>query len=157
MLKRITIPAAAIMAIIGYPVHGQQVTVPTTAVSFPASAIPVTAGTIDFWAKLSGYSSVIPQNGPHFFIFNHDLTNYSVGFTGNDGLGNHGLVGVAGRQLHTGSGGGTYEDVLGAGGADTWHHYALKWDQDGLADVPSQKVAVYLDGALASVNWSGGG
>ncbi|WP_232298006.1 PEP-CTERM sorting domain-containing protein [Nitrosospira sp. NpAV] len=157
MLKRITVPAAAIMAIIGYPVHAQEVTVPNTAASFSASAIPVTAGTIDFWAKLSGFSGAIPNNGPHFFIFNHDLTNYSVGFTANDGTGNHGLTGIAGRQFHTGSVGNSYEDILGTGGEDTWHHYALKWDQDGLADVPNQKVAVYLDGALASASWGMGG
>jgi hypothetical protein len=83
---------------------------PNTAASFSPSAIPATAGTIDFWAKLSGFSGEIPvSTGPHFFIYNHNLTNYSVGFTSNDGTGNNGLIGIAGRQFHTGSGGGTYE------------------------------------------------
>ena len=156
MLKRITIPAAAIMAVIGYPVHAQVITVPTTAASFPASAIPATAGTIDFWAKFTGYSGEIQPSGysPHLVLYEHEPLVYAVAFTPNSGLGGTGLVGYAGSQFHAGSGGSTYEDVLGAGGTDTWHHYTLKWDQDGLADVPGQKVAVYLDGALNSTHWA---
>lgn len=163
MSKRITIPAAAIMAIIGYPVHAQLVTVPTTAVSFSAAAIPVPAGTIDFWAKLSGFSGQIPGGtGPFLFIFNDGASAYEVSFNANDGLGHKGLIGKAGSGFATGSSDfftgsqNTYEDVLGAGGVDTWHHYTLKWNQNGVAGLPdpsTQKVAVYLDNALSSTSW----
>jgi PEP-CTERM motif len=162
MLKQATALAGAIMAITGFPVNAQLISVPTTAASFPADVMPVTAGTIDFWAKLSGFSGNIPVggvDGPYLFMINNNLTNYTVGFNANDGSGNSGLVGIAGSAFQTGSGGSTYENVLGTGAVDTWHHYTLKWDQSGLAGLPSyldpgsQKVAVYVDNILRSVSW----
>jgi len=145
------------MAMPGDDVHAS--TIPTTVASFSTDAMPVEAGTIDFWARLSGYSGVIPWGtSPYFLVLSDDSTgsSFSIGLNGNDGLGDGGLVGGAGANYSTGSaayGTPTYESVLGADAVSAWHHYALKWNRNGLGEVSGQKLAVYLDGVLQSTRW----
>jgi hypothetical protein len=134
-------------------------TIPLTAASFSTDALPAQAGTIDLWAKLSGYSGVIPWGAsPYLFVLSDDSrsASYSLGFNGNDGLGDGGLVAGAGANFSTGSDGYgwvTFEDVLGADAVDAWHHYTLKWSENGLPEVNGAKVAIAIDGTLRSARW----
>lgn len=172
MLKHIAITALGVMALAWKPVYGQvdpYVTVPTTAVSFPKDTIPTAAGTIDFWARLSGFSGPLPgDQGTLFLFLIHDgstKSSYEMGFVPNDGLGSKGLTSKVGSIFGTGSSDfftgpdNTFEDVLGAGGLNAWHHYTLKWNENRLAGLPgypdpeSQRLALYLDGALSSTSW----
>jgi hypothetical protein len=87
------------LAIIGVILLGQavlaDVSLPITAVSFPKEVIPVEAGKIEFWAKLSGVSGAIDVGGgePHFFQIHDGSSTFHAGFNANDGRANGGLVG----------------------------------------------------------------
>ena len=140
-----------------------DVTLPITAVSFPKEVIPIEAGKIDFWAKLSGFSGAIDVGGrePHFFQIHDGSSTFHAGFNANDGAANGGLVGVAGSfATGTGSDGSwTYADIFGAGHVDEWHHYVFQWNKDGIPGVANgqQKVALFVDGVLNSGSWHGAG
>lgn len=136
-------------------------------VTFPKDVIPVYEGTIEFWAKLSGFPDTLgPGGGVPSFCNYHELPDpaanprYGICLVGNDGLGNGGLCGVVGIYFSTGTGAAainTYEEVLGTDWRDTWHHYALVWDSDGIAGISGEpEVAVFLDGELNSGHWDTG-
>jgi hypothetical protein len=128
-------------------------------VSFPKEVLLTDAGTVEFWAKLSGFPADIGWEGhPDFFIIHDHQSTFSIGLNGNNGAGSGGLTGGAGINNSTGTGSYgsyTYEQVLGTGEADDWHHYALVWDKTGIAGVAdgSQTVAVFLDGEQESGRW----
>ena len=131
-------------------------------VSFPKEVIPIDAGTIEFWAKLTGFPYYMEWwEKPCFVDIDDGHSWFRIGFNGNDGGGNGGLVGGVGYGFMTGTGswrwwsGWTYEEILGAGQVEAWHHYALVWDEDGIAGVSdgTKKVAVFLDGQLNSGRW----
>ena len=134
-------------------------------VTFPKEVIPIDAGTIEFWAKLTGFPSCMEwREKPYFVNISDGYSRFALGFNGNDGGGNGGLVGQVGHGFKTGTGpyrspsGGTcwtYEEVLGTGQVEAWHHYALVWDENGIAGVGdgTKKVAVFLDGQLNSGIW----
>ncbi len=135
-----------------------------TAVSFPKESIPVNAGKIDFWAKLSGFSGTIPVGGvaPYFFSLNDGQSYYHLGFNSNDGQGNGGLTSVAGNTFYSGTGffgSYSYEQIFGAGKEASWHHYVFQWNKDGIPGVNNgqQKVAVFVDGILNSGRWQNAG
>ena len=136
-----------------------DVTLPITAVSFPKEVIPVGAGKIDFWAKLSDVSGAIDVGGrePYFFQIHDGTSTFHAGFNANDGSGNGGLTGLAGRSFTGtgGDGGWTYENIFGAGHVDEWHHYVFQWNKDGIPGVANgqQKVALFVDGVLNSGSW----
>jgi hypothetical protein len=141
----------------------QQISVPITPVSFPKEALPIDAGRIEFYAKLSGFSGDIPVGGdqaPYFFTIRNGETHaYFAGFNSNDGAGNGGLTGGVGNSFRTGTGlfdSWTYEDVLGEGKVADWHHYAFQWNKDGIPRVSDgkQKLAIFIDGVLNSSIWS---
>ncbi|WP_315859265.1 MULTISPECIES: FG-GAP-like repeat-containing protein [unclassified Cyanobium] len=137
-----------------------DVTLPLTAVSFPKEVIPIEAGKIDFWAQLSGFSGEIDWGArdPFLFTLTDGQSGWGVGFAGNNGNGDGGLVGGAGSGVgnHTGTGDfgyWTYEDVLGAGLVDEWHHYVYQWNEDGIPGLGDRKLAIYVDGVLNSNRW----
>jgi hypothetical protein len=126
---------------------------------FPKEVIPVTAGTIEFDAKLIGFPADMGwgQN-PSFLTISDGKSAYVIGYNGNDGAASGGLTGAAGASNMTGTGVyGTwhYSDVMGAGTETAWHHYALVWDANGLPGVAdgTKAVAVSIDGHLASGHW----
>lgn len=126
-------------------------------VSFPASLFPTNGkGTIEFWAKLTNVSTAV-SNGfsPEFFEMDDGTSRYSLGIHSNT-LEPGQMVGSAGNRYKTsGLVSGNYSNLFGGGWNHTnWHHYALTWDRQGLSGVPSQKVALYLDGSLYSTSWS---
>jgi len=101
-----------------------QVTLPLTAVSFPADLISVPAGRIEFWAKLSGFTGAIDWNSQDlaFFAQSGDQRSMGMGFAANDGGGGGGLIGTGGSGSGMGASTGafgshwTYESILGEGG-----------------------------------------
>lgn len=130
-------------------------------VTFPKEALPVDAGTIEFWARLTNPPVSIPSIGgdnPAFVSLLDPLTNsnFRVALNANDGLGKGGLCGFAGKGRRSACTGGygayTYQQVLGTGQAQAWHHYALVWDRNGVAGVlgGTRKVVVFLDGVVDS-------
>ena len=136
-------------------------------VSFPKESIPRERGTIEFWAKLSGFGPNVPSglHAPYFVGFDDGPTRYEIGFNSNDGASNGGLVGRVGSRL-TGPCGGftcgtgffggfTYAGILGSGEEETWHHYALVWDSNGIAGVAdgTKKILCFLDGELNTGRW----
>ena len=133
--------------------HAGATTHPLTAVSFPKEVIPVSGGRIEFWAKLAhGTTGGISVGGAecYFFEIVDDQNVYQVGFNGNDGAGNSGLVGVVGDSYHCGSQDSTYEDLFGVGQVTKWHHYSFRWK-------PHQSIhknLIYVDGVLLTSTWS---
>ena len=42
-----------------------------------------------------------------------------------------------------------YEDLFPGSDCRDWHHYAIVWDEDGIADIPEKpRKALYIDGKL---------
>jgi hypothetical protein len=129
-------------------------TIPVTAVSFPKEVIATDGGRIEFFARLdASYTGSLTVGGsdPHFFQIYDGTSTFQMGFNANDGVGNNGLVGVAGNASYTGSGDFTYEDVYGAGKVHRWHYHVFKWDKDG--NLGGHKIELYIDGALKSASW----
>lgn len=143
-----------------------------TVVRFPNEVVPVGAGRIEFLARLSGYRATDPITTGVFgggaypallrFVSPSESHGILMSFTTNDGLGGGGLAGsydgtpgLANVPDSAATGGFTqsftYGTVLG-GCVDCWHKYELRWNKDGLPGVDNnqRKVAVYLDGTLAS-------
>ncbi|HYV91679.1 MAG TPA: fibronectin type III domain-containing protein, partial [Chitinophagales bacterium] len=134
-------------------------TLPITAVSFPKEVVPVDAGTIEFDAKMTDFSGYIPSGGvePHFFEIYDGTSTYHIGFNGNDGAADGGLVGRVGSNFSCGTGsfGAWYfEDIYEAGEVDQWHHYKFVWDKDGFPQGNNtRKVDIYIDDVLNSSHW----
>jgi hypothetical protein len=129
-------------------------------VRFPKEVIPTYAGCIEFWAKLVDPPPNIQTLGssPLFVHIDDGYARYRIDLNGNDGYGAGGVTGAAGYVYDTGTGPDgfwTYEQVLGAGQVEEWHHYALVWDENGIAGVDdgTKRVAVFLDGQLESGYW----
>ncbi|MFM7580444.1 MAG: hypothetical protein ACKO5Q_26370, partial [Microcystaceae cyanobacterium] len=63
-----------------------------------------------------------------------------------------------GNSTGTGSwaweGGWTYENVLGTGSVDQWHHYVFQWDKNGIAGLGDKTLAIFVDGNLNSHSWN---
>jgi hypothetical protein len=133
--------------------------------SFPPSVINAPAGTIEFWARLEGYAGMVGDNGagllltaPYHEVGAEPPGTYLMGFGGNDGGGNDGLVGAVGDANTTGTGSfladQTFEGILG-GNASAWHHHAISWDAGGFAALgqPDREVMLFIDGTPASTPW----
>ncbi|MFO0761975.1 MAG: DNRLRE domain-containing protein [Byssovorax sp.] len=118
----------------------------------PGQVIPTRRGTIEMWARLTGYTGVVPVgSAPALFGYRMDVAapelSYSIMFNGNNGNSAGGLTAWAGNtSVGTGcfTGSYTYEGLLGS--AATWHHVALSWDVNGIPGVGG-KIQIYLDGA----------
>jgi hypothetical protein len=135
------------------------------AATFPSNIVPISAGTIDFWAKLEGFSGGIGVGQQITFftagtppVGGQTKTAWMMAFNANDGSGNGGLTGAAGSMYMTGTGGFggySYEQILGAATVNAWHQYTLKWKAAGLPNAggvvePDRKLEIYLDGVLNS-------
>jgi hypothetical protein len=133
--------------------------------SFPSSVINAASGTIEFWARLEGYTGWVGDNGPGLVltapvspVSAAPAGSHYIGFGSNDGAGNGGLVGAVGDANTTGTdvfwADQTFEGILG-GDADGWHHYALSWDASGFATLgqPDREVMLFVDGNLVSTHW----
>lgn len=128
------------------------------AVAFPKEVVPIDAGCIEFWAKMSNLPEALPAGQRPCLIQAWDgKSTYGIHFNGNDGFGDGGLCGWAGEGGHCGTGdfgNWRYESILGKGQVDTWHHYALVWDKQGLTGAAQgKKFAVFLDGRLKTGRW----
>ena len=133
-------------------------------VTFPKEVIPIDAGTIEFWARLTGFPSTLGAWGqkPSLAQIGDGYSTFGIHLNANDGAGNGGLCCWAGHGFTAGTGSygsWTYEQVLGTGQVENWHHYALVWNKNGIAGVAdgTKKVAVFLDGQLNSGRWSNWG
>lgn len=133
-------------------------------VHFPKEVIPIDAGTIEFWAKLTGFPSNVSAGGwghkPYFITIWDGYSAFQIGFEANDGAGNGGLCGNVGHGFHFGTGVycwncWTYAGILGTGLEEEWHHYALVWNKNGIQGVAdgTKRGAVFLDGQLNSSRW----
>lgn len=89
---------------------------------------------------------------PAFCYISGGGFTYQIQFDGNDGGGIGGLTARAGNG-NVGSGSFadqyTYSGILG--NADSWHHYAVVWDIDGVPG-SGNTIEIYLDGKLYSSN-----
>ena len=144
-------------------------------VTFPRAVINASEGSLEFDAKLNGFPNSLGWGMLPYFVKITDGTNaWSVGFNGNDGQGNGGVVGQAGLNTagtglfkSSGSvGGWTYHDAISAA-PDQWQHYKLVWNDTGIAKLPpnqpgpvtpnsgpiKQVLAIYVNGVLNSTRW----
>jgi hypothetical protein len=140
--------------------------VPIKGVSFPSSVINAASGTIEFWARLEGFSGGMGENAHPGLVtdaptapgWDNQFGHWNIGFTDDDGGGGYGLVGQVGDRNFTGSNDmfspPTFEEILG-GRPDDWHHYALSWNSDGFPSLgqPDREVMLFLDGLPASSHW----
>lgn len=133
--------------------------------AFPSSVINAEAGTIEFWARLEGYTGWVGDNGPGLVlsapispVSAAPAGSHYIGFGSNDGAGNGGLVAAAGDANTTGTDvfwtSQSFAEILG-GDAEGWHHYALSWSADGFAALgqPNREVMLFIDGAVVSTHW----
>jgi len=130
---------------------------PQNLVTFPPDVIPAKAGTIELWAKLTGFPPELPwgQN-PALLEINDGQKSLLFHINGNDGDSNGGVcastqMGTMGtsRYLEVW----TYDALLGGPGqGEKWHHYALVWDENGIPGV-GHRQAIYVDGVLNTGSW----
>lgn len=134
----------------------------STMATIPTGVIPIEAGSIEFYARLIGYSATEHLRSGSFGggaypvligAFDTAYTfGYAMYYTANDGSAGFGLGGHAGNGNQVASLDGTYGAILGAATVSDWHKYELKWSKDRLPGVDNGQatVAVYLDGVLSS-------
>ncbi|WP_291295869.1 VCBS repeat-containing protein [Elioraea sp.] len=137
---------------------------PIRGVSFPSSVINAASGTIEFWARLEGFSGGMGANAHPGLITTAPISpgdgtgHWNMGFTGNDGGGGYGFVGQAGDANFTGTNARfsppTFEEILGGQPAD-WHHFALSWTSDGFGALgqPDRETMLFIDGVPVSEHW----
>ncbi|NOV32498.1 LamG-like jellyroll fold domain-containing protein [Methylomonas sp. ZR1] len=130
------------------------------ALTFPAtSVVSKSKGTIEFWAKLSNFPSnffdavtmIFYVPPPNFPIF-----HWRIGFGSNNGCGGFGFYGTVGVAtdgycnglVDTATQSGTLDSILGDRSA--WHHYAMVWNETGIAQFGGRKLYLYLDGNLVT-------
>jgi len=136
-------------------IHYQQ----PALVTFPKEVISTDAGCIEVWAKLDGFPKTLKWGENPALLKIHDgKCSYIIHLNGNDGASNGGLCGRAGGNASAGTGvfgTWTYEQVLGPGQIEQWHHYALVWDKNGIPGVDdgTRTIALFLDGKLNSQEW----
>lgn len=122
------------------------------AVAFPYHVLPGKAGTIELWVKLVGMPANMGTSwNPAIFELMDGDVAWLLAYNSNDGGMQGGLIGhVAGRRRSTSIWHSPYpyEEVLGAGQAAAWHHYAVAWDSNGINGVPGapSTLAVFVDG-----------
>ena len=122
-------------------------------VSFVLDQMKGTAGTIEFWGRLSGFPESIQPRAPVFAELIGDVSGdrYRIQYSGD------GMSGFAGPFRtwidHTEEW--SYELLLGAGQTEEWHHYALVWDFEGIRGIVdgTKQTAVFVDGELRSGFW----
>ena len=113
-----------------------------------------TSGCIEFWAKIQKPSSYIGNGGdPRLFTITQKSTNNTIStldIVSNNGGGNSGfstwtflgnMASLRGcRSLH-------YQELFPYSDYRDWHHYAIIWDKDGIADLPGRpRMALLVDG-----------
>ena len=133
-------------------------------VTFPAEILPVSAGCIEFWAKLVAFPQALPwggQPGLHPGLIGIDDKDGNqktiLQFNGNDGASDGGLCAFLEGFGYAGTaefGNWTYMRALGTNAVGDWHHYALVWNHDGIPGVTG-RFAVFVDGRLNTGSWNG--
>ena len=133
--------------------------------SFPKEVVPFDAGTIEFCGRIEGFTTNMYWGpNPRFIqLLDGVRGQWHVELNGNNGVGLGGITAAAG-QFVAGTGGFffpnlvPYEQFLGVGQAEDFHHYALVWDKNGIPGVDNgtRKVVVFLDGQLDSMGFIGG-
>lgn len=115
-----------------------------------------TSGCIEFWAKILKTSPYIGNGGdPRLFTITQKNTNNTIctlDIVSNNGGGNSGFSTwtILGNMANL-SGCKTlrYEELFPGSDYRDWHHYAIIWDKDGIADLPGNpKMALLVDGRL---------
>lgn len=115
-----------------------------------------TSGCIEFWAKILKPSSYIGNGGdPRLFTITQKITNHTIctlDIVSNNGCGNSGfstwtflgnMANLRGcRTLR-------YEELFPESDYRDWHHYAIIWDKNGIANLAGcPKTALLVDGKL---------
>ena len=115
-----------------------------------------TAGCIEFWAKIRNPSDHIGRGGdPRLFTITKEGTRetyFTLDIVSNNGSGDSGfstwtilghMVNFHGlRRLH-------YQDLFPGSDCRDWHHYAIVWDENGIANIPDNpRKALFVDGKL---------
>jgi len=112
-----------------------------------------TSGCIEFWAKILKTSPYIGSGGdPRLFTITQQSTKNTIctlDIVSNNGSGNSGfatwtflgsMASIRGmRHL-------SYEDLFPGTNYRDWHHYAIVWDKDGIADLAGNpRMALLVD------------
>ena len=115
-----------------------------------------TSGCIEFWAKILKSSPYVGSGGdPRLFTITKKNTNNTIctlDIVSNNGGGNSGfstwtilgnMANLRGcRTLR-------YEELFPGSDYRDWHHYAIIWDKDGIAELPGKPTkALLIDGML---------
>ena len=113
-----------------------------------------TSGCIEFWAKILNPSPYVGNGGdPRLFTITQKSTPNTIctiDIVSNNGGGNSGfstwtlfgnMASIRGmRHLH-------YEELFPGSDYRDWHHFAVVWDKDGIANLPgSPRMALLVDG-----------
>ena len=132
------------------PAYTQTVVVPFQ------DGLPANEGTIEFWAKLESDKETYSDAGdPGFLFFTKDINTYphsAVEFNANDGSGRGGLIGrIGGISIAPEgySGYKPYSTYIPEGQLNSWHHYVLTWNINGIDAIEGKPTtALILDGKL---------
>jgi hypothetical protein len=127
--------------------------------TFPVAPLKTPRGSLEFWARLSGFPAQMPWSGGNPVLVGCPTPEGSPDciifyFNANNGGGDGGLC-ASSSLGHTGTGAfgsWTYSAAIGGGDVAEWHHYAVSWDADGIPGVGGgRRIAVFVDGSLNSV------
>lgn len=130
---------------------------PNAAFELPAGFFK-TSGCIEFWAKILKPSPYIGNGGdPRLFTITRKSTRSiicTLDIVSNNGSGNSGfstwtflgnMASLRGCRMLR------YDDLFLSGSGRDWHHYAVVWDQNGIAGLDGMpQKALFVDGKLVT-------
>lgn len=114
------------------------------------------SGCIEFWAKIQNTSSFIGNGGdPRLFTITQNSTKetyFTLDIVSNNGGGDSGFSTwtMLGHMANIrGYGRLRYDKLFAGSDWHDWHHYAIVWDENGIANIPDNpRKALFVDGKL---------
>lgn len=115
------------------------------------------SGILDFWFRLLEVGGNLPDApAPALVMVSSGESRYGVSLGRDPETQGCGLIATAGHGFQCATvdvTAMTYEEVLGEGSLEDWHHVALFWCQWGIEEADNHVLALYVDGVLHPTVW----
>ena len=128
------------------------------------NGLPASRGCIEFWAKLQEGKTTFRDGGDPIFLrvicANDASSTFTVEFNANNGCGRGGLCGGLPGLYMTSEGYSYvkyYSSYFTEGNVSDWHHYALVWNVDGIANINGNPRSAFLVDGRAITQTNGDG